>query len=357
MLRNKTLFVVGAGASYEVDLPLGPALADKISAKLQFEFEYGGFKKGDYELFGAFKKQFSDNEALNCHFRACRRIRDGIRLARSIDNYIDTHRDDQEVKLCGKIAITDCIAASEKGSKLYFDPHTSNVKFDTDRLAKTWLSEFVSLLFEGVPKSNVAAVFDDVSIVCFNYDRCIQQALLLALHTLYHLDLEFCHELIDKLRIVYPYGSLGPLPRQSRPNSIGFGAEIHKSRLFEISENIRTYSEQTSDNKLMAQISSEIKDAETVVFLGCAYHPQNIRLLTVAGPSLEKKILGTAYGLSDDAVARVTTRLLEAFLASSLSTSNYEKVSQKFIQKRVTLKNNLKCFEFMNEYRQTLLKY
>jgi hypothetical protein len=52
MFKRNTLFVVGAGASAELDLPLGGALAKRISQKLDIRFEHGNQQigKGDLPL-------------------------------------------------------------------------------------------------------------------------------------------------------------------------------------------------------------------------------------------------------------------------------------------------------------------
>ena len=39
MFKTRTLFIVGAGASFEAGLPLGRGLADKISGELGFTFD------------------------------------------------------------------------------------------------------------------------------------------------------------------------------------------------------------------------------------------------------------------------------------------------------------------------------
>lgn len=54
MFESKTLFVVGAGASAEIDLPVGSALLETIAKKLKIEFK-GRVERisGDIELINA----------------------------------------------------------------------------------------------------------------------------------------------------------------------------------------------------------------------------------------------------------------------------------------------------------------
>ena len=354
MLKNQTLFVVGAGASFEFGLPLGTGLAEKIANKLHFEFDHG-LTKGDVDFFGALRQNFPNNNILNNHLRACSRIKSGIRLARSIDNYIDTHKDDPEVALCGKLAIIDCIANAERKSLLYFDPNMSKIEFDTNKLGKTWVSELIDLMFNGISKSNITSVFDNLSIICFNYDRCIQQAFVLALHTLYHFDMGACYEIVSKLKVIYPYGSLGALSVAQDSQAVPFGAEIFQPYLFGMSKKIRTYSEQIADIKLASEITEEVRIAKKIVFLGCAYHPQNVKILSCKSVDFNRQILGTAFEISDDGVNQTAVRLLEALHELPNGYAGFEGIAENALGRQIKLRNNLKCYEFMKEYRQNLI--
>ena len=56
MLRQKTLFVIGAGASKEVRLPIGSELAEQIAKRLTFKFDFGQLKSGDHVLFNGLRR-------------------------------------------------------------------------------------------------------------------------------------------------------------------------------------------------------------------------------------------------------------------------------------------------------------
>ncbi len=356
MLRNRTLFVVGAGASSEFGLPLGVKLADQIAKKLHFKFDYN-LVEGDSEFLNALRQKFQEAEVVNSYLRACARIKTGIGLARSIDNYIDTHKEDLEVALVGKLAIVDCIAKAEKSCTLYFDPNSTIRNFDLGVLGKTWIAELVDILFQGVPKSNVVSVFDNLSIISFNYDRCIQQALVLALHTLYHLDFSQCYELVSALQIIYPYGGLGTLSSANNTNNIPFGADIYQPYLFNLSKNIRTYSEQVADAELVRQISAEVTRAENIVFLGCAYHSQNLSMLRSRSIELTKNIFGTAIGISDNGVEQKKSSLMQNIYGQELNESLVKQFDEQFMAlQKIRIHNKFGCFELMKEYRESLMK-
>ena len=41
-------------------------------------------------------------------------------------------------------------------------------------MVDTWLVKFMYMLGRGVPKENVREIFDNVSFIVFNYDRCVE---------------------------------------------------------------------------------------------------------------------------------------------------------------------------------------
>ena len=359
-MRKPTLFVLGAGASFELGMPLGVTLAVQIADYLKFKFDYGRIIEGNFDLFEALRSQFSntdrDQTKLESHLNAASRVRSGIRIARSVDNYVDSHRGDLEVQMLAKVAIFDCILKGEKASKLSQKPDGSKSLYDVDKLEKTWIHEFVSLLFDGVSKDQLDDVFTNLSVISFNYDRCLQQALLLALHNLYHLDLNSCHDLVDKLEIVYPYGSLGPLKSLATAEAIPFGVDIFKGLLFEKSKSIRTYTEQQKDTLEIEKIKNFVTKSKNIVFLGCAFHPQNIKALAAPSASFDKTIIGTAVDISDDGVLQIANRFVDALFSIPAGFGSAEEIAPNLIGSKIKLRNDLKCFELMKEYRQFFIK-
>jgi hypothetical protein len=105
MLKSKTVFVLGAGASSEVDLPVGSGLAKTISKKLDIRYTDDGHQipGADWNLYSTFRGLFQDDRSA-CH-RAARKIADGIKLANSIDEFLDRHRSDKMALAYGKLAI------------------------------------------------------------------------------------------------------------------------------------------------------------------------------------------------------------------------------------------------------------
>jgi hypothetical protein len=53
------------------------------------------------------------------------------------------------------------------------------------------------------------------------------------------------------------------------------------------------------DDAALTAIRREVHEAETIVFLGFAFHELNMELLSPEEPSIVKRFFGTAKGISD----------------------------------------------------------
>lgn len=136
MFRRRTLFILGAGASAEVGFPMGRQLADGIATRLDILFKHGFEQtKGDAQLYGQFQQKYPQERQE--YQAAAWRIRDGVRFASSIDDFLDIHNTDAKVQLIGKAAIVRSILQAEHDSALYFDRNRSQ-KLDFDRVEQTW---------------------------------------------------------------------------------------------------------------------------------------------------------------------------------------------------------------------------
>src|SRR5262249_5945616 len=123
------------------------------------------------------------NIPLSDLFRAGRHIAQGVRYARSIDSYIHTHRHDKAIKVCAKIAIVSRIVDHERRSSVFIDASKGIKKFQDDKKVRvSWLHDLMHLLHQGLMAAeNLDQLFQNVTIVNFNYDRCIEQFLWLAI--------------------------------------------------------------------------------------------------------------------------------------------------------------------------------
>jgi len=301
MLRQKTIFIVGAGASSEFNLPVGSRLARQISEKLDIRFDnWNNTATGDTDLFDAVRRHANGNAG---EFQQSGwLIRDGIVLANSIDDFLDVHRHDEKVVRMGKMAIAKCIIEAEQSSKLYYQPRNARDTVDFAACADTWLVKLMRLLARGVTYDERAKIFDRSAFVVFNYDRCIEHFFVHALSRFYNISTDEANAIVAKSKIFHPYGTPGSLAGANK--RVAFGAT--HTDWYEAGNAIRTYTE-TVD---AAEIKQAVIEAKQIVFLGFAFHDQNMTLLADRESLKVKTIFGTAYERSDSDVRAITQQIL-----------------------------------------------
>jgi hypothetical protein len=338
MFKHKTLFIIGAGASAEVDFPVGIQLARKIGAKMDIRFERGFdfVGSGDHNLYTHVTQSRHRDAA---QFQpAALRIRDGIALAQSIDDFLDQHRSDPYVNLYGKAAIIQTVVEAERESRLFFDRLHGDETFDADRLTDTWFVKFFYMLSRGVPTENVREIFDHVAFIVFNYDRCIEHFLIHSLQRAYSISFGDAVAIVDDLHIVHPYGLVGDLSK------VPFGAT--RINCVALTEGIKTYTEQIADAHTKTELDEMFFQAEHVVFLGFAYHDQNMRLLEPPKAlSASKRLFGTAYGMSGSDVEVVGHQIDAWFIGRD---------ARAYRTGMINLENKLKCAGLFDNYAKSL---
>jgi hypothetical protein len=336
MFKRKTLFVVGAGASAEFNLPVGRDLAAKIGKMTDVRYEMGHkpIGVGDLSLFQQLTN--NHNQDVQNFQNAGWLIRDGIALSRSIDDFLDLHRTNQHAVLYGKATIVKAILEAERGSALYFRDKHGEGEFDPTKLTHVWLAKLVQILSPGIPRENIKTIFDQISFVVFNYDRCIEFFLQNALQKLYGIDESDVSEILRTLNIVHPYGVI--------PSNVGFGSV--QANCVKLIPSIKTYSEQIEDAKVQAILREKFEEADHIVFLGFAYHDQNMKLLKPeqAIPA-SKKLFGTAYGMSGSDV-QVVSHELDSWFAGHNRTA--------YRNSMVQIENKLTCAGLFDEYAKSL---
>lgn len=303
MFKSKTLFIVGAGASCEAGLPSGEGLKHQIAKVLDIRFDDWGrnLQSGDEQIVETLRAVAREEhqQSINPYLAKAWRIRDIVPTAAiSIDNFLDAHRGDRIMEICGKLGIVKSILRAESGSKLKGEKDQPQHRFSLKELAGTWYVSFLNMLTEQVGREDAATAVENVSIITFNYDRCIERFLAQALADYYDLPAAEGQAIVKAMPIYHPYGVVGRLPWQ---NDAYRGVEFGSSRtdLREIAGQIKTFTEGLDDEAMLNAMRDAVAEAETIVFLGFAFHPINMELLTPDGPTSVKRIFATTLGLSD----------------------------------------------------------
>lgn len=314
VFRAKTVFVIGAGASFEVGLPLGKDLLGEIVKLTDIKFEHYQQISGDHVVLNALKVSLDEGgevKKLNEHLLAAWQLAASARQAKSIDAVIDA-LECPKVELVGKVGIARAILAAEKSSKFFAVKRGYPDQIDIKKFGNTWYAQLSSILFDGLRKSEVDRVFEKIEIINFNYDRCIETYLAYSIAEYYGLNLPEAQAIVRTLVMHRPYGSIGKLPWYGgeRPH-VQFG-QAEPQDVASAAGQVRTFTEQVEEGEALNAIRNATSGADRIVFLGFGFHRQNIELIAQGVPK-HCEILGTAYGLSDDTKGIIRDELRTAF--------------------------------------------
>ncbi len=255
----------------------------EICESLNFEYDsFGKLESGEYKIAKALES-LSENNGIDfkAYIDAALHIRDALPLAISIDNFIDNHRENSVIAECGKLAIVSSILEAERKCHLFLEHH-AQLGFDYNELEKqTWLYAFFQLITENLIVEEVKERLTNISLIIFNYDRCVEHFLHHAFQYFYKISSQKAAELVLSLNIYHPYGSVGKLPfLDSSELSMPFGGKPSVDKLIELSEGIKTFTEGTDPSSSSIQaLREKIRESNQIAFLGFAFHKLNMELI------------------------------------------------------------------------------
>ncbi|MGO7400350.1 SIR2 family protein [Rhizobium ruizarguesonis] len=355
MFRQHTTFVIGAGASAEFGLPVGAGLARAIKKSASV---HNADAKDPYvvdpEFYACFERVYPRGHADRASaLRALETIHNGLHTAVSIDAFIHRFRSDKHVVKLGKMLIALEIARAERQSTLMPETWASledpRSRKEKDRMLvnpdDTWLGHFFRTMIDGV--ENPDDIGKNLSIICFNYDRCIEHYLTQSIAFAYRRPTHEARAIVERMIIIHPYGTLGKLSEMNvvDGDSIPFGFEADfQTPLERIADNIITYTEQTHQKDTLRRIHDAISINNMLVFLGFGFNNQNLDLLRVKALDppykLEtRNIYTTGFGTARQVSDTLTRRILDIFVDIAEHASWKEQVHIEFDQTCVQLFN------------------
>jgi hypothetical protein len=245
------------------------------------------------------------------------------------------HRNNPHVNQYGKAAIVKSILEAERQSALYFDPARGIAGFDTRKIANTWFVKFMHMLGRGIAKEDIRQIFNNVSFIAFNYDRCLEHFLPNALAKLYAIPEREASDIVAELRIIHPYGVVA--------DDAPFGAD--RANYLTLAGSIKTYTEQAGATDITSQLGADVGRADCIVFLGFAYHSQNMMMLRPPKPVNQKFLYGTAYKMSDADVDVVSQQITKFFTPT---------LNERLRALRIRLESKLKSADLFDYYAKSL---
>jgi hypothetical protein len=275
-------YIIGAGASAEIGMPVGNELKNQIMAFLSNEPDklrkYNLEQAAEFgkEAIAIFSERVKPGFLEKHHLNIMSDMRHAIAHDFSIDNFLFTHQNNYAYQIIGKIAIFVTILQAEKSSMLWTE--TKNYTY-TDILEKTWyLSLFQQLIRQATLKDFVRRL-KETQFITFNYDRSLEFYLYQSIQRYYEVSETEAAEIMSNANIYHPYGQVGFLPYQKRSLSFDYGY-FQKYGKNDLSQYIKTYTEGTdTESHEYKTAVYNLYEAVKVVFLGFAFHRQNIDLL------------------------------------------------------------------------------
>jgi hypothetical protein len=212
-------------------------------------------------------------------------------------------------------------------------------------LESTWFNRFFRYLLGNCKPSDIGKRLSSVALVIFNYDRCIEHYLYHAIQNYYSMSASDVAQLLQRLEIYHPYGTVGSLPWLKQHNAIEYGASTNSGQLLQLTSQIKTFTEGTDESSSdVNSIRLNMKSSNRLVFLGFAFHDLNMDLLLpsfvpLPDQSIGRRIFATAYGISDS-----DTETISAELESKSGT----------LGRKIHIRNKLTCSGLFQEYSRSM---
>jgi hypothetical protein len=329
----KTLFVIGAGASAEIGMPTGYNLKMNICDILSLKEQRSVNKISTTDLFHlAFQNLTKrDMDEKEKYIEAAKIISEGLMAEISIDNFIDKHRDNPYIVKTGKMAIVSAILKNERASRIF----NNDCRFNINNILETWYIPCYQKITENCRLQDLSERLKEIYFIIFNYDRCFEYIFLNLFMKNYNIDKKIANSILCNMNIHHPYGTTGDIL------SLRYGEEANEQTLISLSDKIKTFAESIyNENQEYENIVSIGCSAGQVVFLGFAYHKQNLTLLF---PDISKTnfyCYGTGLGISDNERFDIYQKLLLGGHIP-LDSDNCNII-------------NKKCYDLFNEFQYSI---
>lgn len=321
-------------------MPSGPELVARIASALDFARYDAELQTRDSTLMKQYlaKAGARVGGGEEIMHAAALRIRTAAKMGGSIDALLEQHNNDQNVLLCGKLAIVHFICQAEAKSTLRLTPR---VEGDLPLQGQeSWLYQLATLITSDVPRSQAERCLDDLTVVSFNYDRSLEHFLPYAFVMAFGMTLQEAQRLIAaKLKVLRPYGAVGRLPWQ--PGDMPdceWGTE-NPWNMHNLAGQIKTLSEQQNNRQLIMALQNAVASAKRLVLLGFGFQPQNIDLLFDRGLSHQPEVLMTLYDMAP------TNR--NAVIKTVKRKTGLERDDQLMVM-------TARCYEMMRDYSMLL---
>jgi len=282
MIKEKTVFVFGAGLSKSYGFPTNSELRDNVIGILS-----NGHGNANIP------ERIRILRNMGYEFDEIKQVRS--QLARggfdTVDEFLE-NRKNPKYRSLAKTAIAMALILCENPEM--FDRGNST-------------TDFYRFLFKKMYNDADEEKFSDnrISIITYNYDRSFEQYLWGALKNFYDIMPQEVDNIISKIKIIHIHGMLGFMPWQSTKYR-EYRNVLDESSVALASEGIVNFDEIEKTHKGYTSARNEIKEAENVIFVGFGFHQLNLSRL-IEGNVLDdkKRISGTRVGIGDNQMEEI----------------------------------------------------
>ncbi len=261
MITRPTVLVLGAGASHELGLPLGPELliqvTNNIAPHLQGTMKY------------PFLKILEGAGCSPQHLKRFHQALSGTSL-RAIDQLLAKRTSFNGV---GRAAIAATLLELEERTTLLTRP-----------TRRRWCD----LLFDHMTEGREDFEDNELSVITFNYDRTFEHFMFESLRNLYPGGAAGARRRLATIQIVHLHGRLGGYPPLTKGRGVPFGATLSKEVITRARKGIKIVPDEDDndgpmrDDKDFDQAYELLQETEQVIFLGFGFDAKNVRRLALA---------------------------------------------------------------------------
>lgn len=242
---------------------------------------------------------------------AAQAIKSAMPQAISIDNYLHTHADDPDIVVMGKVGIAVSILEAERASAIY-GKEQGKYFIEFARSTNTWHNTFCKMLTESVQRTSLERLFENVTFITFNYDRCIEHYVMMWLMNYMGLPYDEACGLVKTLRIFHPYGQVGKLPWQVDGVGVDFGEDPDEYNIQHTAAQIRTFTERVDDDVMLTRMRRAISHSERLVYLGFSFGQMNMDLMAIEESGPNKTVYATTLNVSESNKTHIVRRVSNA---------------------------------------------
>lgn len=288
MITNKTVLILGAGASNPYQYPLGEKLrmdiCDNITLGHSAEIlnKYG-FKGDDIRNF---RNEFFNSGKY------------------TIDEFLEKRKEFTEI---GKMAIALELVPKESNEILNKIPNSEN---------------WYRLVFNKMDTELYKFPENKISFITFNYDRSLENFMFNALKSSSGGDFDEVAKVLKQINIIHLYGQLGVLPWQDKVNGIEYENTKETGSIYTAARGIKIIYENSPKDKDFLKTHELLHEAEKIYFLGFGFNPTNLKRLNITSIPSKKEIAGTSIGLSTHDIKDVELNSKHRINSSSLFPNN-----------------------------------